>query len=50
MTASATIPRSVLVTTGLVLAGALAVAMWAWARWGEGVFFDVTIGGLSTCL
>lgn len=43
-------PRPVLyagVAVGLAL---LATALWAWSRWGGGVFFDTIVGGMTTCL
>ena len=48
--APSTVPR-LLPLIGLpVLVGLLAVALWAWARFGEGVFFDTIVGGLAACL
>ena len=32
------------------LAGLLAIALWAWARFGQGVFFDTVVGGIASCL
>lgn len=44
------VPRSVIVATAVAVTVGLGVAIWAWARWGEGVFFDVGNNGLSSCL
>lgn len=33
-----------------VLAALVGVALWAWGRFGQGVFFDTIVGGLSACL
>ncbi len=46
---TAALPRSVLYVGVPVLIGALAVALWAWDRWGMAVFFDTVSGGLSIC-
>lgn len=44
------VPRSVIVATAVAVTAVFAVAIWAWMRWGEGVFFDVGTNGLSGCL
>ena len=33
-----------------VVAGLVAVALWAWMRFGQGVFFDTVAGGFAACL
>jgi len=33
-----------------MLAGLVGVALWAWGRFGEGVFFDTVVGGIAACL
>lgn len=48
--APSTVPR-LLPWIGLpVLVALLGVAVWAWVRFGQGVFFDTIVGGLSACL
>ncbi len=47
---SPAVPRPVLYVGLPALAGLLVVALWAWARFGQGVFFDTLVGGMSACL
>ena len=44
------LPRPLLYVGLPALAGLFGLAVWAWARWGTGVFFDTLTGGMSTCL
>lgn len=44
------VPRPLLYVGLPALAGLLGVALWAWARFGQGVFFDTLVGGMSACL
>lgn len=44
------VPRPLLYLGLPALAGLVGVALWAWVRWGQGVFFDTLVGGMSACL
>jgi hypothetical protein len=44
------VPRALVLIGVPVFAALVGVALWAWARFGEGVFFDTIVGGLSACL
>lgn len=44
------LPRLLPIVGLLVLAGLVAIAVWAWARFGQGVFFDTIVGGIGSCL
>lgn len=48
--ARAAVPRALVLVGPPVLAVLLGVALWAWSRFGEGVFFDTIVGGISACL
>jgi hypothetical protein len=43
------VPRSVLVVATPILVGACGFAVWAWMRWGMGIWFDAVSGGFSLC-
>ena len=47
---SPAVPRSLVVVGLPVIALLVGVALWAWMRFGEGVFFDTIVGGISACL
>lgn len=48
--APAAVPRALVLVGAPVLAVLVGVALWAWSRFGEGVFFDTIVGGISACL
>lgn len=49
-TPRAPLPRLLPILGLPALAGLVAVAFWAWARFGQGVFFDTIVGGFAACL
>lgn len=44
------LPRPLLYVGAPLLAIGLAVAIWAWVRFGAGVWFDTVATGFSVCL
>lgn len=44
------VPRPLLWLGVPVLAVLVGVALWAWGRFGDGVFFDTIAGGMAACL
>lgn len=48
--ATGAVPRPLLYVGLPALAGLVGVALWAWARYGQGVYFDSLVAGLSACL
>ncbi|NLH83553.1 MAG: hypothetical protein GX458_22325 [Phyllobacteriaceae bacterium] len=47
---SPTVPRWLPIVGLPALAGLVGVALWAWGRFGQGVFFDTIVGGIASCL
>ncbi|WP_165498323.1 hypothetical protein [Siculibacillus lacustris] len=47
---SLAVPRPVLLIGTPILVLAFAGAVWAWVRWGSGVWFDTLAASLALCL